>query len=202
MVRQEKGSREVCRSHGADSASGTSTQRQPLEIAERQMHRVLDPLPVGEGIKQAFARPKWVRLAVASTAFRRASLGRSSGWRSGQCSDAAFSSSGPTLLVETGRSLVGIGFAVPSTTVKPAIEQLKQKGVVSRGSLGVEVQPLTPDVAAALGLKQPEGALIAEIQPDDTTMLTGIRSRCSRSVDYIVDYICDRPMQEVSPVAT
>jgi serine protease Do len=69
---------------------------------------------------------------------------------------------------------IGIGFAIPSTTVKPVIEQLKQKGVVSRGSLGVEVQAVTPDVAAALGLKQPEGALIAETQPDGAAAKAGI----------------------------
>jgi serine protease Do len=69
---------------------------------------------------------------------------------------------------------VGIGFAIPSTTVKPVIEQLKQKGVVSRGSLGVEAQPLTPDVAAALGLKQPEGALITETQPEGAAAKAGI----------------------------
>jgi serine protease Do len=69
---------------------------------------------------------------------------------------------------------IGIGFAIPSTTVKPVIDQLKQKGVVSRGSLGVEVQPVTPDVAAALGLKQPEGALIAETQPDGAAAKAGI----------------------------
>ena len=70
---------------------------------------------------------------------------------------------------------VGIGFAIPSTTVKPVIEQLKQKGVVTRGSLGVEVQQLTPDVAAALGLKQAEGALIAETEAEGAAAKAGIR---------------------------
>lgn len=52
---------------------------------------------------------------------------------------------------------VGIGFAIRATTVKPVIQQLKEKGVVTRGALGVEVQPVTPDIASALGLKRIEG---------------------------------------------
>ena len=57
---------------------------------------------------------------------------------------------------------VGIGFAIPATTVGPVIQQLKEKGVVTRAALGVEVQPVTPDIAHALGLKKVEGALVAE----------------------------------------
>jgi serine protease Do len=57
---------------------------------------------------------------------------------------------------------VGIGFAIPATTVGPVIQQLKEKGVVTRGALGVEVQPVTPDIAQAVGLKKVEGALVAE----------------------------------------
>jgi serine protease Do len=57
---------------------------------------------------------------------------------------------------------VGIGFAIPATTVGPVIQQLKEKGVVTRGALGVEVQPVTPDIAQAIGLKKVEGALVAE----------------------------------------
>jgi serine protease Do len=60
---------------------------------------------------------------------------------------------------------VGIGFAIPATTVGPVIQQLKERGVVTRGALGVEVQPVTPDIAHALGLKKVEGALVAEAPP-------------------------------------
>jgi serine protease Do len=47
---------------------------------------------------------------------------------------------------------VGIGFAIPATTVKAVIGQLKEKGVVTRGTLGVEIQRVTPGIASALGL--------------------------------------------------
>jgi serine protease Do len=69
---------------------------------------------------------------------------------------------------------VGIGFAIPSTTVKPVITQLKEKGVVTRGALGVEIQPVVPDIADALGLKDVAGALVAEAQPDGPAAKAGI----------------------------
>src|ERR1700674_1781397 len=49
---------------------------------------------------------------------------------------------------------VGIGFAIPADTVKSVVAQLKSKGRVTRGWIGVQVQKVTPDVADRLGLKQ------------------------------------------------
>jgi serine protease Do len=69
---------------------------------------------------------------------------------------------------------VGIGFAIPATTVGPVIQQLKEKGVVTRGALGVEVQPVTPDIAHALGLKKVAGALVAEAAPGGAAADAGI----------------------------
>jgi serine protease Do len=69
---------------------------------------------------------------------------------------------------------VGIGFAVPATTVGPVIQQLKERGVVTRGALGVEVQPLTPDIAHALGLQKVEGALVAEAPPGGAAAEAGV----------------------------
>ena len=69
---------------------------------------------------------------------------------------------------------VGIGFAIPATTVGPVIQQLKEKGVVTRAALGVEVQPVTPDIAHALGSKKVEGALVAEAPPGGAAAEAGI----------------------------
>jgi serine protease Do len=71
---------------------------------------------------------------------------------------------------------VGIGFAIPSTIVRPVIEQLRQKGVVTRGALGVEIQPVTPDIAHALGLQRVEGALVAEASSGGPAASAGIMS--------------------------
>jgi len=42
---------------------------------------------------------------------------------------------------------VGIAFAIPANTVKAVVDQLKSKGTVSRGWIGVQIQPVTPDIA-------------------------------------------------------
>jgi serine protease Do len=61
---------------------------------------------------------------------------------------------------------VGIGFAVPMSTAKPVIAQLIKHGNVKRGWLGVHIQQVTPEVAESLGLKEPTGALVAQVVED------------------------------------
>ncbi|MEK9671716.1 MAG: Do family serine endopeptidase [Rhodospirillaceae bacterium] len=61
---------------------------------------------------------------------------------------------------------VGIGFAVPTSTAKPVIAQLIKHGQVKRGWLGVHIQQVTPEVAESLGLKEPKGALVAQVVDD------------------------------------
>src|SRR5204863_162162 len=56
---------------------------------------------------------------------------------------------------------VGIAFAIPADTVRTVITQLKDRGAVTRGWIGVSIQPVTADVADSLGMKRPEGALVA-----------------------------------------
>jgi serine protease Do len=71
---------------------------------------------------------------------------------------------------------VGIAFSIPATTVKNVIAQLKDKGSVSRGWIGVQVQPVTPDIANSMGLKEAEGALIADPQKDGPAAKGGIEA--------------------------
>src|SRR5882757_6152053 len=71
---------------------------------------------------------------------------------------------------------VGIAFAIPATTVKNVIAQLKGKGTVSRGWIGVQIQPVTADIADSLGLKKAEGALVAEPQANGPAAKAGIES--------------------------
>ena len=52
---------------------------------------------------------------------------------------------------------VGIAFAIPSSTVASVIPQLQKNGQVSRGWLGVQIQPVTAEIAESLGLKIPDG---------------------------------------------
>jgi len=61
---------------------------------------------------------------------------------------------------------VGIAFAIPADTVKTVVAQLRDKGMVTRGWIGIQIQPVTDEMSEALGLKKAEGALIAEVQAD------------------------------------
>ena len=71
---------------------------------------------------------------------------------------------------------VGIGFAIPSDTVKSVVAALKDKGVVARSYIGVQIQPVTADIADSLGLKSTKGALIAEAQKDGPGAQSGLKS--------------------------
>jgi serine protease Do len=71
---------------------------------------------------------------------------------------------------------VGIAFAIPADTVKNVVAQLRDKGSVTRGWIGVQIQPVTPEIADSLGLKQVTGALVAEPQPNSPAVKAGIQS--------------------------
>ncbi len=71
---------------------------------------------------------------------------------------------------------VGIGFDIPAATAKNVIAQLKDKGHVTRGWLGVQIQPVTSEVADALGLKQAGGALVAEPQSGSPAAKAGVKA--------------------------
>lgn len=61
---------------------------------------------------------------------------------------------------------VGIGFAIPSSIAGPVIDQLKTAGKVERGWIGVRIQPVSDEIAQALGLDRARGALVADVEPD------------------------------------
>jgi serine protease Do len=71
---------------------------------------------------------------------------------------------------------VGIGFAIPADTVKNVVAQLKDKGHVTRAWIGVQIQPVTKDIADSMGLKTAQGAIVAEPQSDGPAAKAGIKS--------------------------
>jgi serine protease Do len=73
----------------------------------------------------------------------------------------------------TGGS-VGIGFAIPANIANRVVAQLKEHGKVTRGWLGVSIQPVDPDLAASLSLDKPKGALVAEVTPGSPAQKAGI----------------------------
>jgi len=70
---------------------------------------------------------------------------------------------------------VGIGFAVPSNVAKSVVAQLEDHGKVSRGWLGVQIQDMTPAIAASLGLQGQHGALIAAVTANSPGAEAGLK---------------------------
>ena len=70
---------------------------------------------------------------------------------------------------------VGIGFAIPATTVDRVVGELEHGGVVEHGYLGVQIQPVGPDMAEALGLKKAEGAIVDKTMPGTPAAEAGLQ---------------------------
>ncbi len=70
---------------------------------------------------------------------------------------------------------VGIGFAIPSNMVKTVVAQLRESGKVERGWLGVMIQPVTKEIAGALGLASSEGAIVTGVTPDSPAAQGGVK---------------------------
>ncbi len=71
---------------------------------------------------------------------------------------------------------VGIAFDIPASTAERIIADLKEHGTVTRGWLGVQIQAITPDIAASLKLKDSNGALVAEPQDNSPAVKAGLQS--------------------------
>ena len=80
-----------------------------------------------------------------------------------------------TAIVGPSGGNVGIGFAVPINMAQSVMQQLIAHGEVKRGRLGVEVQDLTPDIAEALRLDVPGGAVISRVEPGSPARRAGLQ---------------------------
>jgi serine protease Do len=78
---------------------------------------------------------------------------------------------------------IGIGFAIPINVAKELLPELKTKGRVTRGWLGVSIQRVTPDIAESLGMETARGALVSNVAAGSPAERAGIRVR-----DVIVEY--------------
>ena len=70
---------------------------------------------------------------------------------------------------------VGIGFALPINMAKDILDDLKQKGKVTRGWLGVMIQRITPELQASFKLGSTSGALVSDIAPNSPAFLGGMK---------------------------
>ncbi len=79
-----------------------------------------------------------------------------------------------TAIVSPSGGSVGIAFAIPASTVEKVVADLKDKGSVSRGFIGVQLQPVTAEIADAIGLSAATGALVADAAADGPAAKAGL----------------------------
>ena len=118
----------------------------------------------------------------------------------GNSGGPAFDVSGEVMGVNTAiyspsGGSVGIAFSIPAQTVKSVVAQLKDKGSVSRGWIGVQIQPVTSDIADSLGMKKAEGALVAEPQANGPAAKAGIES------GYVITAVNGEPVKDARELA-
>jgi len=80
-----------------------------------------------------------------------------------------------TAILSPGGGSVGIGFAVPSNMVKKVVAGLETNGKIDRGWLGVQIKPMSDEVASALGYDAPKGAVVEAVQPDSPAAKAGLQ---------------------------
>ncbi len=97
------------------------------------------------------------------------------------------------ILAPNGNS-VGIGFAIPSNMVNKVIKHLVKFGEVRRGSLGIHIQELTPQLARAFGTNGKKGGVIAKVLPGSPASKAGLRSS-----DVIIA-INNKPVKSASDI--
>jgi serine protease Do len=71
---------------------------------------------------------------------------------------------------------IGLGFAIPSNLAKQIVSQLRTNGKITRGWLGVQIQPVTDDIAKALKIEGSKGAMVANVVPDSPAAKAGLKS--------------------------
>jgi serine protease Do len=99
----------------------------------------------------------------------------------GNSGGPAFNTDGKVIAVNTAiyspsGGSVGIGFGIPADTVKTVVAQLKDKGMVTRGWIGVQVQPVNAGIAESLGMRNAEGALVDDVQDGGPAAKAGLKT--------------------------
>jgi serine protease Do len=70
---------------------------------------------------------------------------------------------------------VGIGFAIPASITQDVVDSLKSSGSVTRGWLGVQIQPVTADIAESLGLAEAKGAIVSDVTDNSPALAAGFK---------------------------
>ena len=78
-------------------------------------------------------------------------------------------------ILSTSGGSIGIGFAIPSNMARTVMDQLMASGKVRRGQLGVAIQPVTPEQATSLGMKETRGVVVASVASKGPAARAGLR---------------------------
>jgi serine protease Do len=81
-----------------------------------------------------------------------------------------------TAIASPSGGSVGIAFAIPAYVAEQVAASLKETGTVARGFIGVQIQPVTREIADAMGVKEARGALVADLVRDGPASKAGLRS--------------------------
>lgn len=139
-----------------------------------------DELKVGDwvaAIGSPFNFPHTLTVGVVSAKGRRLGVGNYDDFIQTDASINPGNSGGPlinlagevvginTLIVSPGmgQGNVGLGFAIPVNLAKMLLPQLKEEGKITRSWLGVMIQEVSPELAESFGMKEPKGALVADV---------------------------------------
>jgi serine protease Do len=157
-----------------------------------------DTLEVGEwvmAIGNPFGLQETVTVGVVSAKWRKIGAGPYDDFIQTDASINPGNSGGPlfnlrgdvvgmnTAIFSPSGGNIGIGFAIPINSAKKIIGQLKEKGKVTRGWLGVVVQEVTPELAKSFGITEGKGALVADAEKDGPGDKAGIKQG-----DVIVEF--------------
>jgi Do/DeqQ family serine protease len=80
-----------------------------------------------------------------------------------------------SMIISPNGGNIGIGFAIPSNIARQVFEQLGKSGTIHRGKLGVSIQPVTPEIAASMGLDDAKGVLVNVVEPGSPAERAGVR---------------------------
>jgi len=149
-----------------------------------------DELKVGEwvmAIGNPFGLDKTVTVGIVSAKWRKIGAGPYEDFIQTDAAINQGNSGGPlfntrgevvgvnTAIFSTSGGNIGIGFAIPINLARNVVKQLKERGRVVRGWLGVIVQTVTPELADSFGLKERKGALVADVEEDGPADKAGIK---------------------------
>jgi Do/DeqQ family serine protease len=158
----------------------------PLALADSDKAQVGDivlaignPLGIGQTVTLGIISAKGRRTGLSNGSFEDF-LQTDAPINRGNSGGALVDSNGDLLginsqILSPSGGSIGIGFAIPSNMARDVLDQLVKNGKVTRGQLGVVVQPVTEDIAGSLKLNNANGVIVSQVQPGSAAERAGLK---------------------------